>query len=54
MASFQCLTCGAVFHAECLNEKQPCPRCDRRRKREDQGLQEAVQCLKEKHESAEA
>ncbi|EDV37112.1 uncharacterized protein Dana_GF13287 [Drosophila ananassae] len=52
--TYRCLTCGAVFHAECLNEKQPCPRCDRRRKREDQGLQEAVQCLKEKHESAEA
>ncbi|KAH8401950.1 hypothetical protein KR009_008803 [Drosophila setifemur] len=47
---FQCLTCGAVFHAECLNEKQPCPKCERIRKREDQGLQEAVQCLKEKHE----
>ncbi|EDW33623.1 GL11774 [Drosophila persimilis] len=50
--TFRCLACGAVFHAECLNEQQPCPKCERRRKREDQGLQEAVQTLKEKHETA--
>ncbi|XP_022232872.2 uncharacterized protein LOC111081190 [Drosophila obscura] len=49
--TFRCLTCGAVFHAECLNEQQPCPKCERRRKREDQGLQEAVQTLKQKHET---
>ncbi|KAH8356286.1 hypothetical protein KR200_007518 [Drosophila serrata] len=50
--TFRCLACGAVFHAECLNEKQPCPKCERKRKREDQGLQEAVQSLKEKNEVA--
>ncbi|KAH8358258.1 hypothetical protein KR084_010691 [Drosophila pseudotakahashii] len=50
--TFRCLTCGAVFHAECLNDKQPCPKCERIRKREDQGLQEAVQCLKQKNEVA--
>ncbi|XP_017123689.1 uncharacterized protein LOC108143682 [Drosophila elegans] len=50
--TFRCLTCGAVFHAECLNDKQPCPKCDRIRKREDQALQEAVQCLKTKNEVA--
>ncbi|KAH8405480.1 hypothetical protein KR215_000803 [Drosophila sulfurigaster] len=49
--TFRCLTCGAVFHAECLNEHQPCPRCERRRKREDQPLQEAAQDLKLKHQS---
>ncbi|KAM7345959.1 pleckstrin homology and RUN domain containing M1 isoform 1-T2 [Cochliomyia hominivorax] len=31
--TFRCSPCGAVFHAECLNEKQPCPKCERRRKR---------------------
>ncbi|SPP72742.1 uncharacterized protein LOC117579044 [Drosophila guanche] len=50
--TFRCVTCGAVFHAECLNEQQPCPKCERLRKREDQGLQEAVQTLKQKHEAA--
>ncbi|KAH8252697.1 hypothetical protein KR032_001325 [Drosophila birchii] len=50
--TFRCLACGAVFHAECLNEKQPCPKCERKRKREDQGLQDAVQTLKEKNEVA--
>ncbi|XP_033152357.1 uncharacterized protein LOC117135904 [Drosophila mauritiana] len=50
--TFRCLACGAVFHAECLNEKQPCPKCERIRKREDQGLQEAVQCLKQKNDVA--
>ncbi|KAH8290192.1 hypothetical protein KR054_000920 [Drosophila jambulina] len=50
--TFRCLACGAVFHAECLNEKQPCPKCERKRKREDQGLQEAVQSLKERNEVA--
>ncbi|KAL7737833.1 hypothetical protein ACLKA6_006213 [Drosophila palustris] len=49
--TFRCVTCGAVFHAECLNEHQPCPRCERRRKREDQPLQDAVQDLKLKHQS---
>lgn len=48
---FQCVTCGAVFHAECLNEHQPCPKCERRRKREDQPLQDAVQDLQLKHKT---
>ncbi|KAH8394879.1 hypothetical protein KR222_008459 [Zaprionus bogoriensis] len=47
--TFRCVTCGAVFHAECLNEHQPCPKCERRRKREDQPLQDAVQDLQLKH-----
>ncbi|XP_023167303.2 pleckstrin homology domain-containing family M member 1 [Drosophila hydei] len=50
--TFRCVTCGAVFHAECLNEHQPCPKCERRRLREDQPLQEAVEDLKLKHSSA--
>ncbi|XP_013119396.2 uncharacterized protein LOC106096283 [Stomoxys calcitrans] len=31
--TFRCSTCGAVFHSDCLNEKQPCPKCERQRKR---------------------
>ncbi|ALC42792.1 maker152 [Drosophila busckii] len=50
--TFRCVSCGAVFHAECLNEHQPCPRCERRRKREDHPLLEAVQTLKLKHDVA--
>ncbi|XP_030555698.1 pleckstrin homology domain-containing family M member 1 [Drosophila novamexicana] len=50
--TFRCVSCGAVFHAECLNEHQPCPKCERRRKREDQPLQEAVQDLKLKHKTS--
>lgn len=37
----QCEICGAVFHAQCLNEQQPCPKCERRRKREELDLEEA-------------
>lgn len=50
--TFRCVTCGAVFHAECLNEHQPCPKCERRRKRDDQPLQDAVQDLKLKHQTS--
>ncbi|XP_075165423.1 pleckstrin homology and RUN domain containing M1 [Haematobia irritans] len=31
--TYRCSTCGAVFHSDCLNEKQPCPKCERQRKR---------------------
>ncbi|XP_030375731.1 pleckstrin homology domain-containing family M member 1 [Scaptodrosophila lebanonensis] len=48
--TFRCETCGAVFHSHCLNDQQPCPKCERRRKREDQPLQEVVENLKLKHE----
>ncbi|XP_068145614.1 uncharacterized protein Plekhm1 [Drosophila tropicalis] len=50
--TFRCVACGAVFHAQCLNEHQPCPKCERRRKREDQALEEAVQTSKLKRESS--
>ncbi|XP_037948085.1 uncharacterized protein LOC119679671 [Teleopsis dalmanni] len=41
--TYRCEMCGAVFHAHCLNDKQPCPKCERKRKREDLPLLEAVQ-----------
>uniref|UniRef100_A0A1I8MSZ2 RUN domain-containing protein n=1 Tax=Musca domestica TaxID=7370 RepID=A0A1I8MSZ2_MUSDO len=31
--TYRCSTCGSVFHAECLNDNQPCPKCERHRKR---------------------
>lgn len=43
--TFRCQTCGAVFHASCLNDLQPCPKCERKRKREDFPLYEAVHML---------
>lgn len=33
--TYRCEPCGAVFHAHCLNEQQPCPKCQRKRKRQD-------------------
>lgn len=33
--TFRCDACGTIFHSKCLNESQPCPKCDRRKKRED-------------------
>uniref|UniRef100_A0A1A9WQY7 RUN domain-containing protein n=1 Tax=Glossina brevipalpis TaxID=37001 RepID=A0A1A9WQY7_9MUSC len=33
--TFRCSKCGSVFHAECLNEQQPCPRCKRQQAREN-------------------
>lgn len=43
--TFRCQICGAVFHDQCLNDSQPCPKCERRRKREDLPLFEAVHML---------
>ncbi|GAV00519.1 hypothetical protein RvY_11353 [Ramazzottius varieornatus] len=28
--NYQCLKCYAVFHKKCMNEHQPCPKCQRR------------------------
>ncbi|XP_055838216.1 pleckstrin homology domain-containing family M member 1 [Episyrphus balteatus] len=41
--TYRCQPCGAVFHAGCLNELEPCPKCERRRKRQDLPLFEAIQ-----------
>ncbi|XP_054738244.1 pleckstrin homology domain-containing family M member 1 [Anastrepha obliqua] len=38
--TYRCEICGAVFHAQCLNDQQPCPKCERRRKREELDLEE--------------
>lgn len=44
----QCDDCSAVFHAECLNALRPCPKCERRRKREDLPLLDVI------HQTADA
>uniref|UniRef100_A0A1B0BX73 RUN domain-containing protein n=1 Tax=Glossina palpalis gambiensis TaxID=67801 RepID=A0A1B0BX73_9MUSC len=33
--TFRCSKCGSVFHAECLDARQPCPRCKRQQAREN-------------------
>ncbi|XP_036333420.1 uncharacterized protein LOC118744485 [Rhagoletis pomonella] len=38
--TYRCEVCGAVFHAHCLNDQQPCPKCERKRKREELDLEE--------------
>ncbi|XP_055693532.1 pleckstrin homology domain-containing family M member 1 [Lutzomyia longipalpis] len=45
--TFRCDVCGAVFHDTCLNALQPCPKCDRRKKREDLPLQDALESIQE-------
>lgn len=32
---FQCEVCNAVYHKGCLNASKPCPKCERRKRRED-------------------
>ncbi|KAF5306032.1 hypothetical protein FQR65_LT00747 [Abscondita terminalis] len=32
---FRCNICNAIYHNECLNSSRPCPKCDRKKKRED-------------------
>ncbi|KAH0545772.1 uncharacterized protein LOC123268497 [Cotesia glomerata] len=34
-STYRCGECNAVFHADCLNSKNPCPKCERKRKRMD-------------------
>ncbi|XP_008553637.1 pleckstrin homology domain-containing family M member 1 [Microplitis demolitor] len=34
-STYRCGECNAVFHADCLNSKKPCPKCERKRKRTD-------------------
>lgn len=36
----QCGVCSAVFHVGCLDATKPCPKCERRQKREDLPLLE--------------
>lgn len=31
--TYRCPSCSAVFHADCLNAKKPCPKCKRRKDR---------------------
>ncbi|XP_055319751.1 uncharacterized protein LOC129577176 [Sitodiplosis mosellana] len=46
--TYKCDDCSAVFHAECLNALHPCPKCERRRKREDLPLLDVI------HQTADA
>ncbi|KAF5276659.1 hypothetical protein FQA39_LY06463 [Lamprigera yunnana] len=32
---YRCNVCNAIYHNGCLNSTKPCPKCDRRKKRED-------------------
>lgn len=32
---YRCDICNAVYHKGCLNSSKPCPKCERRKKRED-------------------
>ncbi|CAB3385986.1 Hypothetical predicted protein [Cloeon dipterum] len=34
--TFKCPDCNAVFHVGCLDAKRPCPKCERRRRRDQQ------------------
>ncbi|XP_071442651.1 differentially expressed in FDCP 8 homolog isoform X2 [Hetaerina americana] len=34
-STFRCGHCNAVFHSSCLDSSRPCPKCDRRKRRED-------------------
>ncbi|GAB0098946.1 uncharacterized protein DMENIID0001_147580 [Sergentomyia squamirostris] len=45
--TFRCEICGAVFHDTCLNALQPCPKCDRKKKREDLPLLDALESIQE-------
>uniref|UniRef100_A0A6B2EL96 RUN domain-containing protein n=1 Tax=Phlebotomus kandelakii TaxID=1109342 RepID=A0A6B2EL96_9DIPT len=45
--TFRCEICGAVFHDTCLNALQPCPKCDRKKKREDLPLLDALESIRE-------
>lgn len=42
MYELQCEVCNAVYHIECLSPSKPCPKCDRRRKREHLSLLDAT------------
>ena len=42
---FQCGVCSAVFHVGCLDATKPCPKCERRQKREDLSLLKGDSCL---------
>ncbi|CAG9759589.1 unnamed protein product [Ceutorhynchus assimilis] len=39
---FRCATCNAVYHKNCLNPSKPCPKCERRKKREELPLLGAI------------
>ncbi|XP_049804747.1 run domain Beclin-1-interacting and cysteine-rich domain-containing protein isoform X1 [Schistocerca nitens] len=41
-STYQCPACHAVFHGGCLNASKPCPKCERRQKREVLPLLEAA------------
>ncbi|XP_046405631.1 uncharacterized protein LOC124170748 isoform X2 [Ischnura elegans] len=34
-STYRCGHCNAVFHSSCLDSSRPCPKCDRRKRRED-------------------
>lgn len=36
--SFQCNYCNAVYHKQCLTKHKPCPKCKRKKDREDSSL----------------
>lgn len=39
--TYRCETCNAVYHAACLNASQPCPKCKRRRERDEESKDSA-------------
>ncbi|CAH0562059.1 unnamed protein product [Brassicogethes aeneus] len=40
--TYRCDNCSAVYHKGCLNSLKPCPKCERRKKREDLPLLGAI------------
>ncbi|XP_076261156.1 pleckstrin homology and RUN domain containing M1 [Rhynchophorus ferrugineus] len=39
---YKCEMCNAVYHKHCLNSSKPCPKCERRKKREELPLLSAI------------
>lgn len=40
--TYRCGDCSSVFHAKCLNSKKPCPKCKRKKERQNKSLIDAV------------
>lgn len=41
-STYRCEACSSVFHSKCLNASKPCPKCERRKKRQNRSLIDVV------------